>query len=125
MAKIMLSEDKKTMLMLINGEGEISCDGKLMKALKANTEDASNEKHVPFVDIEGNKVNVKIGSAEHPMTEGHFIVWIYLQTKRGGQYRYLTPNDKPKAEFIVAEDDEAVAVYEYCNLHGLWKAELK
>ena len=36
----------------------------------------------------------------------------------------LTPADKPEAVFAVAEGDKAVAVYEYCNLHGLWKVEL-
>ena len=29
-----------------------------------------------------------------------------------------------EAEFVLAEGDEAQAVYEYCNLHGLWKTEL-
>ena len=58
------------------------------------------------------------------MTEPHLIEWIYLQTKKGGQYRHLTAADKPEATFIVADDDEPIAVFEHCNLHGLWKADI-
>ena len=30
----------------------------------------------------------------------------------------------PKADFAVAAGDAPVKVYEYCNLHGLWVAEV-
>lgn len=121
--RIFLSEDKKTMAMLIlKGTEEIFCNGAPMKQLSANTTDAAQEKHVPVVEVDGKKVTVKVGSVAHPMTDAHLIQWIYLQTKKGGQYRHLTPEDKPEVEFIVAEDDEPIAAYEYCNLHGLWTA---
>ena len=123
--RILISEDNKTLIMLINkGESEISCGGKPMKQLIANTTDAAQEKHVPVVEVEGNKIHVKVGSVIHPMTENHLIAWIYLQTKKGGQYHHLTPNDKPEATFIVSDDDEPIAAYEFCNLHGLWKADI-
>jgi superoxide reductase len=61
---------------------------------------------------------------EHPMLEAHYIQWIALETTNGVQVRYLKPGEKPVASFILAEGDKAVAVYEYCNLHGLWKKEL-
>ena len=123
--RLFISEDRQTLAMLINkGSENISCDGKPMKQLTANTTDAAQEKHVPVVTIEGNKISVKVGSVAHPMTPEHLIVWIYLQTKKGGQYRHLTPSDKPEATFIIAEDDTPLAVYEYCNLHGLWKADI-
>ncbi|MBQ2309562.1 MAG: desulfoferrodoxin, partial [Erysipelotrichales bacterium] len=32
--------------------------------------------------------------------------------------------EAPEAKFVLAEDEKAVAAYEYCNLHGLWKKEL-
>lgn len=120
--RIFIGEDK-TLVMLINRKAaELSCNGAPMKNLTANTTDAAQEKHVPVVEIDGNKISVKVGSVEHPMTEAHLIEWIYLQTKKGGQHRYLTATDKPKATFFIAEDDTALAVYAYCNLHGLWKA---
>lgn len=123
--RLFISEDKQTLVMLINkGVEELSCGGKPMQQLTANTTDAAQEKHVPVVEVVGNKVNVKVGSVPHPMTPEHLIAWIYLQTKKGGQYFHLTPDDKPEATFLVAEGDTPLAVYEYCNLHGLWKADI-
>lgn len=101
----------------------ISCCGDHMTELVPNTVDAALEKHVPVVKIDGNKVTVEVGSVAHPMLAEHFIQWIYLETKHGGQRRVLEPGEKPTATFIV-EDDEPVAVYEYCNLHGLWKTDI-
>ncbi|MBQ4495749.1 MAG: desulfoferrodoxin [Selenomonadaceae bacterium] len=125
MSRLLISDDRKAIIMLITGGGqEISCGGKPMNFLTANTTDAAQEKHVPQVTVDGKKISVQVGSVEHPMTEAHLIQWIYLQTKRGGQYVHLTANDKPEAEFIVADDDEPIAAYEFCNLHGLWKADI-
>lgn len=125
MSRILISDDKKSIIMLITSGGQdISCDGKPMTFLKANVTDAAQEKHVPQVKIDGKKVFVQVGSVEHPMTDAHLIQWIYLQTKKGGQYVHLSANDKPIAEFIVADGDEPVAVYEFCNLHGLWMAKI-
>ena len=125
MSRILISDDKKSIIMLIGGNGaDISCGGKPMQFLKANTTDAAQEKHVPQITVDGKKVFVKVGSVAHPMTEAHLIQWIYLQTKKGGQYVHLTASDKPEAQFIVAADDEPIAAYEFCNLHGLWKADI-
>lgn len=109
---------------MINDAGvPMTCCGEVMNELIPNTVDAAKEKHVPVVTIEGDKVTVAVGSIEHPMIDAHFIQWIYIETKHGGQRKSLHPNDKPTAAFIL-EKDEVVAVYEYCNLHGLWKTEI-
>ena len=122
--RIFIAEDK-TLVMLINkNAAELACNGAPMKVLTANSTDAAQEKHVPVVEVDGNKITVKVGSVAHPMTEPHLIEWIYLQTKKGGQHRYLTATDKPEAVFYIAEDDTPLAVYEYCNLHGLWMAKI-
>ncbi|NLZ69343.1 MAG: desulfoferrodoxin [Spirochaetales bacterium] len=102
----------------------VVCCGENMYELVANTTDAATEKHVPVIKVEGNLVTVTVGSVEHPMLDNHFIQWIYLQTKQGGQRKSLNPGDKPQVVFALAPNDEAVAAYEYCNLHGLWKAEV-
>ncbi len=102
---------------------KIVCCGDQMEELVPNTVDASQEKHVPVVTIENNVITVQVGSALHPMLEEHHIEWIYLETKKGGQRKSLTIGGKPEAIFLL-EDDEVVAAYEYCNLHGLWKAEI-
>ncbi len=91
--------------------------------LKPNTTDASGEKHVPVIETEGKNVTVKVGSAEHPMLEAHYIMWIVLETSQGYQKKDLRPGEKPVARFALAEGETVLAAYEYCNLHGLWKAE--
>lgn len=99
----------------------VMCCGQKMTELEPGTTDAAQEKHVPVVEKNGDKVKVTVGSVEHPMTEEHLIQWVCLETKNGSQIKYLKAGEKPEAEFSL-NDDELVAVYEYCNLHGLWKA---
>lgn len=98
------------------------CCGKQMKELIPGTSDGAVEKHVPVVSIEGNQVTVKVGSVEHPMIDAHYIEWISIETREGNQIKKLQPGDKPIAVFTLTETDSFVAAYEYCNIHGLWKA---
>lgn len=100
------------------------CCGEPMQEVVPNTEDAAVEKHVPAVTVNGNCVTVTVGSVEHPMTDVHYISWIMLETKQGRQRKELTPDQKPQACFCLCEGDEPVAAYEYCTLHGFWKAEI-
>ena len=100
------------------------CCGELMQELVANTTDAAQEKHVPVIEQEGNKVVVKVGSVEHPMVDVLYIEWIILESEKGFQKVDLKPNQAPRAEFLLADGDKPVAAYEYCNLHGLWKADI-
>lgn len=102
----------------------MSCCGETMEELTANSVDAAVEKHVPVVTVEGNAVRVEVGSVAHPMTEEHYITFIALVTEKGYQFAPLTPADEPVATFAVAEGDKPVAAYEYCNLHGLWVANI-
>ena len=90
--------------------------------LVANTVDAAQEKHVPVITINGDTVKVEVGSVEHPSLDAHYIEFIVLITETGFQMKWLKPGMKPEAVFILAPGDKAVAAYEYCNLHGLWKA---
>lgn len=100
------------------------CCGEAMKPLVPGTVDASLEKHVPVATVEGNLVKVRIGSVDHPMLEEHSIKWVYLQTDKGGQRKNLEVGSAPYVEFALTADEKPVAVYEYCNLHGLWKADI-
>ena len=99
------------------------CCGEEMLELVPNTSDGAGEKHVPLIERDGQTVVVKVGSVTHPMLEAHYIQWIALETAQGMQRKTLKPGDEPKAVFALAEGDEPVAAYEYCNLHGLWKAD--
>jgi len=99
------------------------CCGQKMKELIPGTSDGAVEKHVPVYTVDGNKVTVTVGSVEHPMLDVHYIEWIAIETKCGAQRKFLKADMKPCAEFVLTEGDSVVAVYAYCNLHGLWKAE--
>ena len=99
------------------------CCGQKMTQLIPGTVEASVEKHLPVVTVDGDKVKVEIGSVAHPMAEEHSILWVYLQTDKGGQRKNLAVGEAPVAEFSLL-DEKPVAVYAYCNLHGLWKTEI-
>ena len=99
------------------------CCGEKMTELTANTSDGAKEKHVPVITVNGSEVHVAVGSVAHPMEAEHYIQWIYVQTAHGGQRKVLKPGDKPEALFVLAGGDSVIAVYSYCNKHGLWKAD--
>jgi len=102
----------------------IKCCGANMVELEAGVKEASLEKHVPSVTVEGNLVKVAVGSVAHPMTEEHYIPWVALETEKGASIQWLNPSDAPEVVFALAEGQTAKAVYAWCNLHGLWKTEL-
>ena len=109
--------------MIHNGGVPMMCCGQKMEKLEAGVVEASHEKHIPVVVVEGNTVRVNVGSVTHPMSEEHHIAWVYLQTNRGGQRKCLDVTGAPEVTFALA-DETPVAVYAYCNLHGLWMAEI-
>ena len=101
---------------------KVICCGEEMNELVPKTADSAVEKHVPVVEVEGNLVKVTVGSTLHPMAEEHFIQWIALETEQGNQRKTLKPGQEPTVTFALTPGDKVVAAYEYCNLHGLWKA---
>lgn len=101
------------------------CCGEKMTELVANTVEASQEKHLPVVEVSGNEVSVTVGSVIHPMEEAHFIQWVYLLTDKGVQRKALKPGEVPSVKFSLLEGEKALAAYEYCNLHGLWKTVIE
>ena len=100
----------------------VVCCGEQMEELIPNTVDASGVIHVPVVENLGEgQIRVKVGSVEHPMTPEHHIAFIYVETEKGGIRINL--KDKPEAVVCTCQS-KPIAVYEYCNLHGLWKTEM-
>jgi len=86
------------------------------------TNDVGLEKHVPVITKTDSGIHVAVGSVPHPMEEAHFIQWIELITGKK-QYRvWLSPGDKPEADFPHIEG--AFTVRELCNIHGLWKVDV-
>ncbi len=103
--------------------GTLVCCGQPMKLLEENTVDASIEKHVPIIEKTENGVKVKVGSVEHPMIKEHYIEWIEILVDGNSYKAFLSPGDKPEAEFCIAAEVENIIAREYCNLHGLWKSK--
>jgi superoxide reductase len=99
------------------------CCGQEMTLLTPNTVDAAQEKHVPVAVREGDKLTVQVGSVVHPMTPEHHISWIAIAQGRRTQRAALDVTGKPEAVFCV-DASEPITMYEYCNLHGLWAADL-
>lgn len=99
-----------------------SCCGEEMILLEANTSDGAREKHVPVVEmLDEHKLRVQVGSELHPMTAQHHIVFICLMTTKGGIIRYLNEH-KPDVKFCYR--GKPLAVFAYCNLHGLWRFDI-
>lgn len=109
--------------LLVNGGGTLVCCDEDMELLVPKENDEGNEKHLPVVEISGNEVTVKVGSVAHPMTEAHYIQWISIFYNNKIQKVKLNYTDEPKAIFTVDEEFETIEVYEYCNIHGLWKTK--
>jgi superoxide reductase len=107
--------------MLHASNQQMTCCGKAMRRLAENAVDASKEKHVPVVKVTGKEIEVKVGSAPHPMEKDHYIEWIEaIKDGRTLFRQYLNPGEAPEARFQT--DAKGVVVREFCNLHGLWKA---
>ena len=101
----------------------VVCCGQKMTKLEPGTVEASHEKQIPVPSVEGRTVKVNVGSVDHPMVDVHWIEWVQLVTDKGSYRKWLNPGEAPNVKFLLSEE-KPVAVYAYCNLHGLWKTEL-
>jgi superoxide reductase len=107
---------------MVDSKVPVVCCGEKMALLEANTQEASHEKHIPVVTkVNDCIIKVEVGSVPHPMLPEHHIAFVYVETEKGGMRIDLS--NKPEAKFCICADTP-IAVYEYCNLHGLWKTEL-
>lgn len=111
-------------LKVVDSGVDLICCGEPMVELVPDTQDAALEKHVPAVEASNNLVHVNVGSVDHPMEEAHSIQFICLVKEDSYELHSLRPGQSPSADFSLGEGERAVAVYEYCNLHGLWKTVL-
>ena len=101
----------------------LHCCGDQMEVLVPGSVDASVEKHVPDVKISKGLVEVNVGSVNHPMEKVHWIEWVQIITDQGSYRKWLNPGEAPNVKFLL-DGEKPLAVYAYCNLHGLWKKEL-
>lgn len=110
---------------LVESGVNLYCCGREMVELNANSTEASQEKHIPVVKVEGNIVKVSVGSVLHPMSDEHFINFVVLETSNGYKIANLTPQSTPEVTFALNGNEKPINVYEYCNLHGLWVYNIK
>lgn len=111
------------LICMIEDSGVVpKCCGAEMNRVTANTKDAAAEKHVPVIQREGNSVNIYVGEQPHPMNQMHYIGLIFLLTDSGLYMRRLTPDCAARTVFDIQPDEEIIAVYAWCNIHGLWKS---
>ena len=102
------------------------CCGEIMDLLVPGQTDAAVEKHVPVVvrEDDGKHVEVKVGEVAHPMVDEHYIQFVVLAHGPRFYYHKFSPGDEPAARFAIKDNSMPLAAYEFCNLHGLWKAEV-
>ena len=123
--KFYICEHCKNLIEMLDSPANVPvvCCAERMKELIPNSVDASSEKHVPVISVNGDTVEVSVGSVAHPMLEEHCIEWICLACEHGVYRRYLSPGEEPRAVFSL-NGDKPLAAYAYCNIHGLWVAKL-
>lgn len=109
---------------MVDGGVTPICCGEPMVEIKANSTEAAVEKHIPEVTVDGNKVEVVVGSVLHPMTPEHWIDWVLVATNKGRHRIVLQPGEEPKVTVTLADEEKVARVYAHCNLHGLWVKEL-
>ena len=114
---------RNTVEMVYDTDIALFCCGEKMEELIPNTTVASGDKHIPVATMKGDVVEVRVGSVDHPMAEVHWIEWVQLVTDKGSYRKQLNPGEAPNVKFLL-KDEKPLAVYAYCNLHGLWKKEL-
>ena len=99
------------------------CCGEPMGELVPNTSDGAGEKHVPVIERDGNVLRVFVGEVPHPMIKEHYITHIFVEYDDKLLIASLHYDNEPHTLFHIGDYKGKVTVYEYCNIHGLWKAE--
>lgn len=100
----------------------MTCCDKTMKEIVPQTVDTEGkEKHIPVFKIKNGRVIVQVGSVLHPSTSDHYIEWVAIVTNKGTQRKMLKPGEDPVVTFQLGKDEEVIELYDYCNIHNLWK----
>lgn len=108
---------------LIDGDVQnITCCGRKMEEMKANTTDAATEKHIPIYKKVEDEIVVRVGEVEHPMEKEHYIMWIAQVSENIITHVKLYPEQATETRFPYIS---GATLYAYCNKHGLWKTTIK
>ena len=108
---------------LIHDAGNpVTCCGKPMERMEANTTDAATEKHVPVCERDGDEMLVRVGEVAHPMDKDHYIMWVAQVSDNKTTRIALYPEQDPIVRFNYVSNS---TIYAYCNKHGLWKVDVE
>lgn len=133
MVKFYICEICGNLIEMIEDSGIVPiCCGADMKELIPGATDGAAEKHIPVFtessDLTENTdvkfctkvITVSVGSAPHPMDARHSIEWIAVLTDKGFYRKNLKSTSKAQIDFCLKKNEQILAIYSYCNLHGLW-----
>ncbi len=121
MAKILKCDDCGSIIQVLAEDGGDTCDTHMFE-FPAQTEGEKSPKHKPVVEIDGDKVTVKVGEAAHPMDDDHYIQFLIVEAGAEQYAKCFKPGDVAEATFTVNSTDD-VKAFAFCNLHGLWSSE--
>lgn len=107
----------------VDSGADLVCCGEKMEELVPNSSGATTT-HMPKVNFDGCDVFVEVGEDEHPMGEDHMIKFIVIDKGCAYFFKPLDPGKPAQAKFSTSNPKSVKAVYEYCNVHGLWVKEL-
>jgi len=114
---------KKMVLVVQDGEGELTCHGKPMELMPEKSTDSGREKHLPVIEAVPGGIRVKIGSVPHPMVPEHYIKWVEVIGDDFLHTLTLKPGDTPEKEVSVSGKDPLSRIRKvriFCNVHGVW-----
>ena len=103
---------------------DLVCCDKPMNMLRANSDMAIGEKHIPVIKRENGCMTVCIGRVLHPMSREHSILWVELRGKYICNKVYLKKGEDPIVIFRGVDENAHYTIYAYCNKHGLWRTEI-
>jgi len=105
-------------IQILDSGNKMSCCENPVDELISHQATGEGDEHRPIIRKIGNFVSITV--EDHPMIDVHYLSFIFMETNQGFQYKYLVKNSLPKADFILAKNEEIVNVYVFCNVHLLW-----
>ena len=89
MAKILKCDDCGSIIQVLVEDDGDTCDTHMLN-IPVQTEGDKSPKHKPVVEIDGDKVTVKVGEAAHPMDDDHYIQFLVVEAGNE-QYFFKLP----------------------------------
>jgi len=76
--------------------------------------------HIPTVTMDGNRGEAVMTT--HPQGADHYITDIWVFDERGHMVhcRKINATEKAEEHFMIPTHTGSLAVFEHCNLHGVW-----